>query len=216
MSSRAGFRWRAVCAFTAIHCTATAASAKETTSAPAGDADPENFRLPPVPVAEMSKAGKSPSWDTGLLLAVCGVGNEKAWQVTKFCLGGLLDVMFLRKAENETGLGGYAKMSSAGFRDVRASGGVTSILSLLDWFSLSLRGGGMAAMSSGSAQPGFEGFIGVGHRSSSLSSHYALSHSLVGGMQYALPSRGLPASHAIWLGVQIDGIWLTAPVGFFR
>lgn len=187
-----------------------------TTSATAQEALPENLGLSPVPATEMSEAGKTPSWDTGLLLGVCGVGNERPWQVTKFCLGGLVDLLFLRDTEDKAGLGGYAQVSSAGFVDIRTSGGITSAISLIDWFSLSLRGGGMAVMSPRGAQPGIEGYLGLGHRSISLRSHYALSHSFFGGMQYALPSGSLPASHAIWAGLRIDGVWLTAPIGLFR
>jgi hypothetical protein len=67
----------------------------------------ENPALPPVPVEQMAAKAPQPSWDTGLLLGMCGVGNEQVWQVTKFCLGGVVDLMFLRERENETGIGGY-------------------------------------------------------------------------------------------------------------
>lgn len=176
----------------------------------------EDLKLPEVPVQEMAASSPQPSWDTGLLLGACGLGNERAWEITKFCIGGLVDVLFLRKREDQTGLGGYLELGSAGFRDFRVSGGMTSVVSLIDWFSLSLRAGGLAVLSSKGAQPGVEGYFGFGHRSVSLSSHYALSHSFFAGMQYALPSNDLPASHALWLGLQIDGVWLTAPVGLFR
>lgn len=172
--------------------------------------------LPLVPTSEMSAKSPEPSWDTGLLLGVCGVGEERAWEVTKFCLGGLFDVMFLRKQENETGIGAYAALSTAGFRDVRASGGITSIFSLIDWFSLTARVGGLGVFTPEGVQPGFEGYLGIGQRSVSLRSHYALSHSFFAGLQYALPSAELPASHAIWLGFQLDGVWFTAPLGLFR
>jgi hypothetical protein len=164
----------------------------------------------------MAAKAPQPSWDTGLLLGMCGVGNEQVWQVTKFCLGGVVDLMFLRERENETGIGGYFGVSSAGFRDVRFSGGITSVLSLVDWFSLSLRGGGLSVLQSEGVQAGWEGYVGFGHRSISLSSHYALSHSLFGGVQYALPSDALPASHTIWIGLQVDGVWFTAPRALFR
>lgn len=176
----------------------------------------ENLNLPEVPDGQISARSPQPSWDTGLLLGVCGVGNERAWETTKFCLGGLFDVMFLREQEDETGLGGYLALGSAGFRDVRVSGGFTSVVSLVDWFSLSLRAGGLGVLSSQGAQPGMEGYLGLGHRSVSLSSHYALSHSFFAGMQYALKGGGLPASHAIWVGLHVDGVWFTAPIGLFR
>lgn len=186
-------------------------SGAETESPPS-----ENLKLPNVPTGELSAKSPQPSWDTGLLLGVCGVGSERAWEVTKFCIAGLFDVMFLRDQEDETGFGGYLALGSAGFRDVRVSGGVTSVVSLIDWFSLSLRAGGLGVLSSQGVQPGMEGYLGLGHRSVSLRSHYALSHSFFAGMQYALPSSGLPASHAIWVGLQFDGVWLTAPIGLFR
>lgn len=172
--------------------------------------------LPQVPVGELSVKSPQPSWDTGLLLGVCGVGEKSAWDVTKFCLGGLVDVMFLREEEDEAGVGGYLEVGTAGFRDVRVSGGVTSVFSLIDWFSLSVRAGGLGVLSPLGAQPGVEGYLGLGHRSVSLRSAYGLSHSLFAGMQYALPNGELPGSHAIWFGLQVDGVWFTAPLGLFR
>lgn len=172
--------------------------------------------LPPVPLDEMASKSPEPSWDTGLLLGACGVGEDKVWEVTKFCLGGLIDVMFLRAQEDETGIGAYAELGTAGFRDFRVSGGVTSIFSLVDWFSLSLRAGGLGVFTPEGARPGVEGYVGLGHRSVSHSSHYGLSHNLLAGLQYVVPERDLPASHALWIGLQVDGVWFTAPRGLFR
>ncbi len=176
----------------------------------------EPFELPDVPVDQLTETPPQPSFDVGIVSAVCARGADKFWERTQFCLGGLVDVIALRKKETDPGAGGYLQLSSAGFRDLRVGLGGTGIVSLIDWFSLTARGGGLLVVSSDGVQPGLEGYLEFGQRSLSLSSHYALSHSFIMGMQYALAAGDLPASHAMWLGLRIDAIWLTAPVALFR
>ncbi len=178
--------------------------------------NPESSYLPPVPTEEMTSKAPQPSWDTGLLLSACGVGKERPFERTKFCLGALGDVVFFRENEDEFGFGGYAQLGTAGFRDVRGGVGLSAVFSLVDWFTLTTRGGGLVVASEGGTQPGLEGYVELGQRSVSLKSHYALSHSLFGGLQYALETTGLPASSTIWIGLRLDAVWLTAPVALFR
>src|SRR5690606_6557840 len=143
---------------------------------------------------------------------ICGTGEDATWQRTRFCLGGVADVMWGRRAETEPGAGGYFQISTAGFRDVRPSLGVTGIVSLLDWFTLSARAGGLARLGGSGARPGAEGYLELGHRSVSHRSRYALSNALFGGVQWvaATSSRDY-AERTIWIGLRLDGVWLTAP-----
>lgn len=182
----------------------------------AAESNDETFDLPPVPVDEMTKTAPQPSWDTGLLLSACGQGDDRVWETTKFCVGALGDVVFLRKKEDEMGLGGYAQVATAGFRDVRGSLGLAGVFSLVDWFALTARGGGLLAVGERGAQPGLEGYLEFGHRSVSLKSRYALSHSLMSGIQYTLQTHDLPTASTIWVGIRLDAVWLTAPVALFR
>ena len=174
----------------------------------------ETAPLPPVPVDELRAKSPQPSWDTGILVAACGVGTDRAFQTTKFCGGGLADVIFLRKNESQPGLGAYGQISTAGFRDARFSAGLSGIVSLIDWFSLGLRTGGLVATTFSHTSPGLEGYFELGHRSVSHRSHYAVSHAFFGGMQFTAAAGEVPAAHAIWIGLRIDGLWLTAPKAF--
>ncbi len=101
----------------------------------------EGAALPPVPVTELSAHGPEPSWDTGLVAAVCGVGNPGLWQKTKFCLGAMADALWGRQQETDYALGGYALVSSAGFRDVRFSMGGAYVQPWGDWLMTELRVG---------------------------------------------------------------------------
>jgi hypothetical protein len=172
--------------------------------------------LPPVPVDDLRAKSPQPSWDIGLLAAVCGVGFEGALEAVQFCGGGLADVMFFREKETETGLGAYGQISTAGFRDLRLSAGLSGIISMIDWFSLGLRAGGLMATTFAHSAPGGELFLEFGHRSVSFRSHYAVSHTLVAGLQILAPRGRDPSSQALWLGLRIDGLWLTAPRALFR
>lgn len=179
--------------------------ASETEGAPTGEP------LPPVPVSELRRDPKTPSFDTALLLAACGVGEERLWEGTRFCLGGLVDVVFARKEETDPGVGAYLSVGSAGFRDVRASLGAAGIISLVEWFTLGARAGGLLRMDERGAAPGAQGFLELGHRSVSYKSHYALSHTLFFGADWVAPLQDSRQETTIWIGLRVDAVWLTAP-----
>src|SRR5690606_15513184 len=133
----------------------------------------ESTSLPPVPVAELTAQAPQPSWDTGLVAAVCGVGESQIWQDTKFCMGALVDGFWGRKQATDRAFGGYAQVGTAGFRDVRLSVGGAFLQPLGDWFTAELRVGPLMRIEEYPAF-GAQGSVELGQRSFSYKSSYSL------------------------------------------
>jgi hypothetical protein len=131
-------------------------------------------------------------------------------------MGGVVDVLWGRAAETEAGGGGYLGVSTAGFRDLRPALGLSGIVSVIEWFTLGGRAGGLIRIDDQGVAPGFEGFLELGHRSVSLRSGYSLSHALFGGLQWVAPLYATESAQTtLWIGLRIDAVWLTAPRFFF-
>ncbi len=182
------------------------AAAEESTSGAA---------LPPVPVTELSARGPEPSWDTGLIAAVCGVGEPGFWQETKFCLGAMADVLWGRQQEADHALGGYAQVGSAGFRDVRFSMGAAYVQPWGDWLVTELRVGPLMRIE-GHPAWGAQGSLEIGQRSFSYKSRYSLSHALLLGFDFTARNEHLPINTVFWIGIRLDAYWLTAPAMLFQ
>lgn len=194
---RACFRSALFAAGLVLVCTAKAKAADEP--------------LPPVPVEELSGNEARPSFDVGLLAAVCGVSGDKFWQRTQFCLGGVADLLFLRTRDRSPAVGGYVQAGTAGFNDSRFSLGVSALLPVGQWMTLTARLGPMLKAGGGGAQVGGEGYLELGQRSYSEHTGYSLSHALLAGLQVHAAGSGLPSGTALWLGVRVDAYWLTLP-----
>lgn len=166
--------------------------------------------LPPVPTLELSPRAPQPSWDTGLLAAVCGVGEPQVWQTTKFCMGAVADVLWGRRQETDRAFGGYAQVTTAGFRDVRFSLGGAYLQPLGDWLTAELRVGPLMRIE-GMPAWGAQGSLELGQRSFSYKSRYSLSHALLLGFDFSAKNQHLPANTALWIGIRVDAYWLTAP-----
>jgi hypothetical protein len=166
--------------------------------------------LPPVPVSELTGRAPQPSWDTGIIAAVCGVGEPGIWQTTKFCLGGMADVLWGREEESESAWGGYAQVSTAGFRDAVFSLGGAFQKPLGEWLSAEFRAGPLMRLESHPAW-GAQGIFEIGQRSFSYKSRYSLSHALLLGVDFTAKNSQLPANTTLWVGIRVDAYWLTAP-----
>lgn len=186
-------------------------------SAASSDGSSSAKPLPPVSIDEMRVRVRQPSWDTGVLMAACGVGADPAWRRTRFCLGGVIDALYFRKSDHSPAFGGYGQMGTSGFRDFRLSMGVSGLVPLVSWVNLSLRAGPMLVASREGAALGLETFVEVGQRSFSPTGRYSLSHALFTGVQWNAPGAfSQPSGTTIWLGVRFDGYWLSAPALLFQ
>jgi hypothetical protein len=173
--------------------------------------------LPPVSIDELAPRAQQPSFDAGVLMAPCGVGSSPVFQRTRFCLGGMFDVLYFRKHEDSPAFGGYGQLATAGFQDFRASLGVSGLVPLVAWVNVGLRGGALLVAGAEGVAPGFEGYLEVGQRSFSYTGRYSMSHMLFFGMQWNSPGAfEQPSGTTIWIGARLDGYWLSAPGLLFQ
>lgn len=183
----------------------------------AGGGAPAETSLPPPAVDEMRVKARQPSWDTGVLTAVCGVGAGPAWQRTRFCLGGMVDALYFRKSEHSPAFGAYGQVATSGFRDFRLSMGASGLTPLVSWVNLSLRAGPLLVASQEGAALGFETFVELGQRSFSYTGRYSLSHAIFGGVQWNAPGAfEQPSGTTLWIGARFDGYWLSVPGLLFQ
>lgn len=170
---------------------------------------------PPFDKKKFESLAPQPSWDTGLLLGVCGVGQARVWQQTRFCLGGVADVIFARTDEEQLGWGAYAQLSSAGFRDARLGAGASLVVPTGSWLVTTLRAGPLLRFEGGAA-PGAQGYLELGQRSVNLRSRYSLSHSLFLGFDWTAANQHVEQNTSLWIGLRVDAYWLTAPAMLFQ
>lgn len=171
--------------------------------------------LPAFDKSKFESRAPQPSWDTGLLMGVCGVGEVRLWQQTRFCLGGVADLLFRRTTEDRVGWGAYGQVSSAGFRDARLALGPSLVVPAGSWLVTTLRAGPLLRFEGGAA-PGAQAYLELGQRSVNFKSHYSLSHSLFLGFDWSAATENVAENTSLWIGLRVDAYWLTAPAMLFQ
>lgn len=173
---------------------------------------PSRPPLHPLPTEELRARAPSPQWSTGIILGVCGVGQDAVWQGTDFCGALMAEALFLRRRARAIGLGPYTQLGTSGFFDFRASSGVSLHLPLGKLFALSPRLGGLLVTDHVGPAPGLEAYVELGIRGLNWSGHYSMNHGLLLGVQHAFGSTPRAGS-TLWIGLRLDGFWAVAPVG---
>lgn len=178
-------------------------------AAPAPEDETET-ELRPVPVASLRGRAPAPQLDVGLVLGACGVG-QPFWSGTDFCGAVVADAVWGRNRSRDLGWGGYVQAGTSGFFDFRASVGPELVVPLGELFVLQGRAGPLLLSYAEGAAPGGAGFIELGMRGLSLSSHYSMTHTLCLGIEHTI-GDGSRAGTALWLGLRLDAFWLALPV----
>jgi hypothetical protein len=165
-------------------------------------------------VAATSLSGTAsavPQWNASALTGVCGQGVEgQLWQDTCWYNGLRADVIFGRERNADLGAGPYLGATTAGFDDVRLSGGVTAHLPVHPYFPALVSLGGYGRHFE-TWQPGVEGWLFLGSRSFNFHSSYVMAGGLLLGYQHGL---GDTRDTAIVIAAQIDGLLLALPFLF--
>lgn len=172
-------------------------------------------KVPAVDILPEERGPRQPNLSVGVLPAVCGFGTERIWQGTRFCLGGVLDLLWGRKHESESGWGLAFEAGSSGFVDFRAGLSGAGFVPLSHWFGLGVRAGPLLRIE-GVPTVGGRVVLEVGHRNFYTETHYSLMHALFVAVDVTAAPNREPAAQAIWLGVRLDGFWLTAPAWWLQ
>jgi hypothetical protein len=152
-------------------------------------------------------ASADPTTTGGLTIGAAGEGlDRRIWRRTTFHMGLRADVLFLRNAVNDFGIGPYAEVLTHAFDQVQFGGGVSGLLPVIATFPIVLSVGayGRYGDDKYGLEPGVAGtlFWGArGYNFYNFHSPYVMTAGLVAQMRYGLgPSR----ETSIVIAAQID------------
>jgi hypothetical protein len=149
-----------------------------------------------------------PEWSSSLIAGVAGIGNESAWERTRFYGALRGEALFLRANRRNFGLGPALEIGTAGFSDARFLGSAVMLAPIGEFLAVSIAPGAFVRTSSQGAVAGLSGRAFFGMHAYGYSS-YALNGGLVVGFDRDL---GGPGENAIVIAAQVDGLILALPV----
>lgn len=153
-------------------------------------------------------AHADPQWNASALTGVCGRGESgNWWQDTCWYNGARADVLFGRNRNSDFAVGPFAQVATAGFDDLRLTGGASLLIPLTAYFPLMLSAGGYERHQDG-WHPGASGWLFFGSRSYNFHSSYVMTGGLLLGVEQDFRA---PRPNAIFVGAQIDGLVLVLP-----
>jgi hypothetical protein len=156
--------------------------------------------------AESAQA--SPQWNASALTGVCGLGSEDHyWDRTCFYNGLRADVLFGRSRNSDFAVGPFAGLATAGFDDLRLSGGGSFLIPLTAYFPLVLSASGYERHED-EWTPGVSGWLFFGSRSYNFHSSYVMAGGILLGLEHDV---GGPKQNTIFVGAQIDALILALP-----
>lgn len=150
-------------------------------------------------------AGATPQWSSGAVAAACLVDEANRATEVAFCGALRTDVLFGRESTADIGLGPYLTLGTAAFNDLRGTLGGSVLLPLFEDFPLVVSAGGLATSA---AQYGVDAELFFGVRSHNFHGVYNFASGVVLGVQQGFAA---PASRALSVGVQVDGVVLALP-----
>jgi hypothetical protein len=151
-------------------------------------------------VGAPSEASADPQFSAGLTVGPAfrhlRVGPVKP----AFHLGARFDVLFLRSAQRDMGLGPYVDLGTSGFDSFESGGGLSWLIPAGST-SFVASGGGQARVAGGTVEPGVTWGLFWGSRSFNYHSAYGFGVGLFAQGRYGL---GDSRSFDLVTGVQID------------
>ena len=146
-----------------------------------------------------------PEWNLAAQTSLCGLGTDRVWQKTGFCGNLRGDLLFGRERNADFAPGPFGTIGTATFSDVRFGGGLSLLLPTFEGdFPIVLSAGALSRNAS-DVRFGGEAFFGL--RSHNFHGHYAMASGVVLGGDSAVSGHG----NTLYVGLQIDGLWLALP-----
>jgi len=148
-----------------------------------------------------------PEWNVAAQTSLCALGNSQhLWRKTQFCGATRGDLLFGRDRNADFALGPYATLGTAKFSDARYGAGLTLLVPTFG-------GDFPVTLSAGAASRNFDdarvaGQLFFGLRSHNFHGSYAMASGIVLGGDRSFASDG---AHTLYVGLQIDGLWLALP-----
>lgn len=149
-----------------------------------------------------------PRWNAGWETALCGTGSDVGFEELGWCNAAHADLLLLRDANRDIGLGPSLRLGTASFEDFRIDVGLSVLLPVSESFPIVLEAGPHLR---NLEELGVFGSAFFGLRSFNYYGHYEMSAglALIAERSFA---AGTPS--ALWLAARIDGSWLALPFIF--
>jgi hypothetical protein len=155
--------------------------------------------------ARVSKA--EPEWNLAAQTSLCGLGEHgRVWQRTRFCGAIRGDLLFGRERNADFALGPYLTLGTAKFSDARFGGGLSLLIPTFGGDFPFLLSAGALSRNGRDARLSSELFFGL--RSHNFHGAYAMASGVVLGGDASVTSDH---SNSLYLGLQVDGLWLALP-----
>jgi hypothetical protein len=153
-------------------------------------------------------AAAEPEWGSSLILGAAGIGEQSAWERTRFYGALRGEALFFRKNRRNFGFGPALEVGTAGFSDVRFLGSAVALMPIGEFLAVSVAPGAFVRSSSQGAVAGLSGRAFFGMHAYGYG-EYALNGGLVLGFDRDL---GGPDENAIIVAAQVDALMLALPV----
>jgi hypothetical protein len=154
------------------------------------------------------EAAADPQWNASAITGVCGRGKGgEYWQDTCWYNGARAVVLFGRSRNSDIGTGPFVAFTSAGFDDIRLTGGASLLLPVSPYLPIVISAGGYERQD-GEWSPGLSGWLFWGSHSYNFHSSYVMSGGLLLGVERDMFRRN---EHALVIAAQIDGLVLALP-----
>jgi len=187
-------------------------------SAEAHATEEPNAEAPLPPLSEKAKRAfqfraPEPQWDVGVTLGGGLYEAQGSLDHGAFLLGLEADTMFLRRRDQDAGLGLGLRLGTVHFQDTRLGLGPHLLLATFDPLVIELGVRGLLIANGSGASPGVSPELRVGLRSLNLSGHYGHAHLLTFGtdFSFAVNDADDRARTTLYLTFRFDGMWIVAP-----
>jgi len=161
--------------------------------------------LTPLCLANIAHA--EPEWNVAAQTSLCGLGEHgRVWQRTRFCGAIRGDLLFGRERNADFALGPYLTLGTAKFSDARFGGGLSFLVPTFGGDFPFVLSAGALSRNGRDARLSSELFFGL--RSHNFHGAYAMASGVVLGGDASMTGDH---SNTLYLGLQVDGLWLALP-----
>jgi hypothetical protein len=148
-----------------------------------------------------------PEWNTAAESSLCGLGEgRRLWKKSAFCAALRGDLLFGRERNADFAIGPYASLSSAKFSDLRLGAGVSGLIPTLDGDFPIVLSTGLLSRNGTDLRLSGEAFFGL--RSHNFHGAYAMASGLILGADASFSGD---RATTVYVGLQVDGLWLALP-----
>lgn len=155
-------------------------------------------------------ASADPQGNVGITIGGAARGDDRELVEPAFHLGLRGDVLFLRDAADDFGIGPYAELFTHAFDELQVGHGVSLLVPTVDTFPLIFSAGAYGRVAEGGGfEPGVAAAVFVGARAHNFSSHYDM---MAGLLVQGRVGLGPAEEISLVVAAQLDLAFLGLPI----